>query len=81
MHSRSAQESWASRSAHDRVDGKGSWFGWVCFFFFGFGLCVLGVGSGFSFILDLVSVPDLVSVFLVSVPDLVLYWIWFRSRI
>ena len=53
LHSRSAQESWASRSAHDRVDGKGSWFGWVCFFlvfFFGFGLCVLGVGSGFSFI-------------------------------
>ena len=44
-------------------------------------MCVLGVSSGFSFILDLVSVPDLVSVFLVSVPDLVLYWIWFRSRI
>ena len=44
-------------------------------------MCVFGVGSGFSFILDLVSVPDLVSVFLVSVPDLVLYWIWFRSRI
>ena len=31
LHSRSAQESWASRSAHDRVDGKGSWFGWVWF--------------------------------------------------
>ena len=55
---------------------------WVGFFFlFGFGLCVLGVSSGFSFILDLVSVPALVSVFLISVPDLVLYWIWFRSRI
>ena len=55
--------------------------GFVFFGGGGFGLCVLGVGSGFSFILDLVSVPDLVSVFLVSVPDLVLYWIWFRFRI
>ena len=103
LHSRSAQESWASRSAHDRVDGKGSWFGWVWFrsriwflwlwfrfriWFYsgfgfgpGFGFCVFGFGFGFGFILDLVSVPDLVSVFLVSVPDLVLYWIWFRSRI
>ena len=72
MHSRSAQESWASRSAHDRVDGKGSWFGWACFFFFsGFGLCVLGVSSGFSFILDLVSVPDLICVFVESDPDFV----------
>ena len=44
-------------------------------------MCVFGFGSGFGFIVVLVSVPDLVCVFSVSVPYFVLYWIWFRSRI